>query len=140
MSHAADIARQELLEAARVAVKHIREKEMGYPELINSRNRQAVSNGQDKLDRSVPEDDLTFLDDDPEEVVEFDRTEEEELKTTGAGRVIDPEDLWAALCWNKDFRAIRDEVIAKLMKDSKYKQARAERMSKDAELEMEQWQ
>lgn len=104
------------------------------------RNQQAMSSAQQRHDDAEPVDDLTFLDDDPDEVVEFDRIEEEELKTTGAGRVIDPEDLWAALCWNKEFRAIRDEVIANLMKGSKYKQARAERMSKDAELEMEQWQ
>lgn len=134
MSLAADIARQALLESVRIAERHIREKVMGYPELINRRSNQAMTNGQDRLDNATPEDDLTFLDDDCEE---FDRTEEEELKTTGAGRVIEPEDLWAALCWNKDFRAIRDDVIAKLMKDSKYKQGRKARMERDEELAKE---
>ena len=107
---------------------------MGYPELINSRNQQAAINGQDKLDRAVPEDDLTFLDDDCEE---FDRTEEEELKATGAGRVIEPERLWQALCWDKDFRAVRDEVIEKIMSSDSYKLARKERMKRDAQLRME---
>ncbi len=134
MSPAVEKAKADLLEAARIAERHIREKEMGYPELINRRSHQAMSNGQDRLDNATPEDDLTFLDDDCEE---FDRTEEEELKATGAGRVIEPERLWQALCWDKDFRAVRDEVIEKIMSSDSYKLARKERMKRDAQLRME---
>lgn len=98
------------------------------------RNQQAMANGQDRLDNATPEDDLTFLDDDCEE---FDRTEEEELKATGAGRVIEPERLWQALCWDKDFRAVRDEVIEKIMASDSYKLGRKERMQQDAKQRME---
>lgn len=137
MSHQADIARQELLEAARVAERHIREKEMGYAEQISSRNRKAMKDGQFGHDNAQPEDDLTFLDDDSDEAMEFDRTEEEELMLTGAGRVIEPERLWQALCWRSEFRSIRDEVIKGIMATDSYKLGRKERMELDAQQRME---
>jgi hypothetical protein len=81
-----------------------------------------------------PADDLDFLDVDSEE---FDRIEEEELMLTGAGRVIEPEQLWAALRRKPEFRAVLDAVITEMMDDERYQQARDERMKLDAQQRME---
>ena len=74
MSHAADMARQALLESARVAERHIREKEMSPRDFGKS---DAMENGQDRLDRATPKDDLTFLD--TEEGVEWQKEAAEHL-------------------------------------------------------------
>lgn len=70
MSHAADIARQALLEAARVAVKHIREKEMSAAYEVSP------ATGWDQ-----PKDDMDFMD--TREFEDFAREQEEQLVTTG---------------------------------------------------------
>ena len=81
-----------------------------------------------------PADDLDFLDVDTED---FDRDEEEALAETGAGRVIEPEQLWAALRRKPEFRAVLDTVITEMMDDERYQQARDERMKLDAQQRME---
>lgn len=79
----------------------------------------AFSRAQRAYDDQLPEDDLDFLD--TPEGEDFEREEEEALMQTGCGRVIDAEQLWAALSRRRDFRAIRDEVINELMKTASYK-------------------
>ena len=94
----------------------------------------ALSNAQFKYDNAQPVDDLEFLDD---EVTDFDRIEEEALAETGAGRVIDPEQLWAALRRKPEFRSVLDTVINEMMDNERYQQARDERMKLDAQQRME---
>lgn len=94
----------------------------------------ALSNAQFKYDNAQPVDDLEFLDD---EVTDFDRVEEEALAETGAGRVIDPEQLWTALRRKPEFRTVLDTVINEMMDDERYRLARDERMKLDAEQRME---
>lgn len=94
----------------------------------------ALSNAQFAYDNAQPEDDMGFLDDD---VTSFDRIEEESLAETGAGRVIEPEQLWAALRRKPEFRAVLDTVITEMMDDERYQQARDERMKLDAQQRME---
>ncbi len=94
----------------------------------------ALSNAQFKYDNAQPVDDLDFLDD---TVEGFDRIEEEALAETGAGRVIDPEQLWAALRRKPEFRSVLDTVINEMMDNERYQQARDERMKLDAQQRME---
>jgi len=94
----------------------------------------ALSNAQFKYDNAQPVDDLEFLDD---EVTDFDRVEEEALAETGAGRVIDPEQLWTALRRKPEFRTVLHTVINEMMDDESYQLARDERMKLDAEQRME---
>lgn len=70
MSHQADIAKQALLEAARVAEKHIREKEMSAAYEVSP------ATGWDQ-----PKDDMDFMD--TREFEDFAREQEEQLVTTG---------------------------------------------------------
>lgn len=98
------------------------------------RNQQTMASAQAAYDSALPVDDLDFLDDDK---VDFDREEEELLAKTGAGRVIEPEQLWAALRRKPEFRAVLDTVITEMMDDERYQQARDERMKLDAQQRME---
>ena len=98
------------------------------------KNQQAMASAQAAYDNALPVDDLDFLDDDK---TDFDREEEEALAETGAGRVIDPEQLWAALRRKPEFRAVLDTVINEMMDNERYQQARDERMKLDAEQRME---
>ena len=98
------------------------------------RNQQAMASAQEAYDNALPVDDMDFLDDDK---VDFDREEEEALTETGAGRVIEPEQLWAALRRKPEFRAVLDTVITEMMDDERYQQARDERMKLDAQQRME---
>ena len=70
MSHQADIARQALLESARVAEKHIREKEMSAAYQVSP------ATGWEQ-----PKDDMDFMD--TREFEDFAREQEEQLVTTG---------------------------------------------------------
>ncbi|MGI9573875.1 hypothetical protein ACRYJU_07285 [Alloalcanivorax xenomutans] len=99
------------------------------------RQRQILSGAQNSYDNQLPEDDLDFLD--TAEGEDFAREEEEELQRTGAGRVIGPEEFWQALCWDPEFRRIRDRVINELMDTRRFRQRARERMEKDAELRAE---
>lgn len=98
------------------------------------RNQQAMASAQEMHDRATPVDDLDFLDDDK---TDFDREEEEALAETGAGRVIEPKQLWATLRRKPEFRAVLDTVITEMMDDERYQQARDERMKLDAQQRME---
>lgn len=98
------------------------------------RNQQAMASAQAAYDNALPVDDLDFLDDDK---ADFDREEEEALAETGAGRVIEPEQLWAALRRKPEFRTVLDTVITEMMDDERYQQARDERMKLDAQKRME---
>lgn len=70
MSHQADIERQALLESARVAERHIREKEMSAAYQVSP------ASGWDQ-----PKDDMDFMD--TREFEDFARDQEEQLVTTG---------------------------------------------------------
>ena len=91
----------------------------------------AFSRAQRAYDDQLPEDDLDFLD--TPEGEDFEREEEEALMLTGAGRAIEPEQLWKALNRRRDFRHIRDEVIGELMQASSYKQEARRLIEADAE-------
>lgn len=80
---------------------------------LEARLNRAFSRCQRDYDNQLPEDDLEFLD--TPEGEEFAQDEEEALRETGAGRVIEQEELWRALNQRRDFRKIRDEVIARLI-------------------------
>lgn len=123
MSHAADIARQALLESVRVAERHIREKEMSPRDFESDWDYQDALHGADILESAAGED--------------FQREEQEALATTGAGHLIEPEDLWKALCWKPEFRAIRDQVISELMDTEKFRSAAREYLEAEAKERME---
>jgi hypothetical protein len=91
----------------------------------------AFSSAQRAYDDQLPEDDLDFLD--TPEGEDFEREEEEALMLTGAGRAIEPEQLWKALNRRREFRAIRDDVINELMKTDSYKQEARRLIEADAE-------
>lgn len=123
MSPAAEKANADLLEAARNAEKHIREKEMEARKFNSDWDYQDALHGADILESAAGED--------------FQREEEEALQTTGAGHLIEPEDLWKALCWKPEFRAIRDQVISELMDGEKFRSAAREYLEAEAKERME---
>ena len=91
----------------------------------------AFSRAQRAHDDQLPEDDLDFLD--TPEGEDFEREEQEALMLTGAGRAIEPEQLWRALNRRRDFRHIRDEVIGELMQTDSYKQEARRLIQADAQ-------
>ena len=95
----------------------------------------ALSRAQRAYDDQLPEDDLDFLDSyEGEELI---RIEEEELTNTGCGRIIEQEDLWRALCSDRNFRVIRDRVIKEMMETRSFKDAAESRLRSDLEKRAE---
>ena len=95
---------------------------------LEARLNRAFSRCQRTHDDQLPEDDLGFLD--TPEGEEFASEEEEALREAGAARVIEFEEFWHALNQRRDFRKIRDEVIAKLIEEPQWA-AQAERMHRE---------
>lgn len=123
MSLQVDQLRQELLESVREAEKHIREQDMEARNFNSDWDYQDALHGADILESAAGE--------------EFQREEEEALQTTGAGHLIEPEDLWKALCWKPEFRAIRDQVISEMMDAEKFRAAAREFLEAEAKDRME---
>ena len=139
MSHQADIAKQALLEAARVAEKHIREKEMSAAYEVSP------ATGWDQ-----PKDDMDFMD--TREFEDLAREQEERLVTTGECVGVTHEEYAKALRAEllavlSDEDTVVFDLMTKVKERAEIKQRVASRLTNTGEWAqaaqahlLEQWQ